>query len=207
MLRSQGCKGEKYERGLWFGERSYFQGQPRLAAGHSPLAWIAPGTAWRSEGRIRPRAGRRSVRELGKPRPAFRPASPTGTRLEPGSAPRPTGCCRGPGASLRPFPLPAPLSQQDAAAQRAESGLSRAPREDSGSQPCWVAHLSYLHPRRPTSSPCPRPRSCSPRFRRSPPPSHRDGSSPSYPLGNGLAFSSRAVASHTGRPAQPPPFQ
>lgn len=149
----------------------------------------------------RPGAGQAQARVLP------RPAPPSGTRLEPGIAPRPSGCCRGPGASPRPFPLPAPLSQQDAAARRAESGLSRAGREDSGSQPRWVAHLSYLHPRRPTSSPCPRPRSCSPHFRRSPPPSHRDGSSPSYLLGNGLAFSSRAVASHCRRPAQPPPLQ
>lgn len=135
-----------------------------------------------------------------------RPAAETGH--EPDSAQRPVRVQPRARSQSPPLPsVPAPLSQQDAAAWRAESGLSRAGRGDSGSQPCWVAHLSYLHPRRPTNSQCPRPRSCSPHFRRSPPPSHRDGWSPSYPLGNGPAFSSRAVASHSRRPARPPPLQ
>lgn len=148
----------------------------------------------------RPGAGRARTRTL--PRPTG--GDPPGAS----SAPPPVRVLPRAGSQSPPLPsLPAPLSQQDAAARRAESGLSRAGREHSGSQPRWVAHLSYLHPRRPTSSPCPRPPSCSPRFRRSPPPSHRDGSSPSYPLGNGLAFSSRAAASHSRRPARPPPLQ
>lgn len=180
----------------------------QTSCAHSRLWSTAAGTARRSPGRVRPRAGPLSVRELGEPRPVPGPAPPAGTRLEPGSAPRRVRVLLRAGSQSPPLPsLPAPHSQQDAAARRAESGLSCARREDSGSRPQGVAHLSYLHPPRPTSFPCPRPLSCSPRFRRSPPPSHRDGSSPSYPLENGLAFSSRAVVSHSRRPAQPLPLQ
>ena len=123
-----------------------------------------------------------------------RPASSSGATegREPVSAP-----------SLSPRPARPAGRSCPACGERPAASLARG----LGVPARWVAYLSYLHPRRPTSSRCPRPRSCSPRFRRSPPPSHRDGSSPSYPLGNGLAFSSRAVASHSRRPARPPPLQ
>ena len=185
-----------------------FAGSPRQDAAHSSLR-IAPGTTRRSQGRGGPRAGPRSVRELGESRPAPCPAPPR----QPGparsrAAPSEQSGCHGElGASLRPFPLSPPRSpsrtQLPACGERPVASLARG----LGVPARWVAYLSYLHPRRPTSSRCPRPRSCSPRFRRSPPPSHRDGSSPSYPLGNGLAFSSRAVASHSRRPARPLPLQ
>lgn len=106
-----------------------------------------------------------------------------------------------------PSPSPRPALAAGRAARREHRGLSRAGRGDPASLPGWVAHLSCPHPRRPTSSRCPRLRSCSPRSPRSPPPSHRDDSSPSYPLGNGPAFSNRAVASHSLLPARPLPLR
>lgn len=106
-----------------------------------------------------------------------------------------------------PSPSPRPALAAGRAARREHRGLSRAGRWDPASLPSRVAHLSCPHPRRPTSSRCPRLRSCSPRSPRSPPPSHRDDSSPSYRLGNGPAFSSRAVASHSLLPARPLPLR
>lgn len=184
-----------------------FAGSPRQDAAHSSLR-IAPGTtqrfprAGRTASRTAQRTGAGRVQARALPRPANRdppgagqrPANSPGAResWEPVSAPS---------LSLLPV-LPAGRSCP-ACGERPVASLARG----LGVPARWVAYLSYLHPRRPTSSRCPRPRSCSPRFQRSPPPSHRDGSSPSYPLGNGLAFSSRAVASHSRRPARPPPLQ
>lgn len=169
--------------------------------GHRPEVPRAGSTPGRTA--QRPGAGQAQAR--------VRSAPPTRTRREPSSErPAAVRAQPRPGSQsppLLPPPPPAPLSPRDAAAGGAGGGLSRARRWHSRSQPRWTAHLSYRHPRRRTSSPCPRPRSCSPRSRRSPPPSHRDGSSPSYPLGSGLAFSSRAVAFHRRRPARPPPLQ
>lgn len=148
----------------------------------------------------RPGAGQAQARA--RPRPASR--DPPGARQRPTTSP---GAAEGrepvsaPSLSPRPA-LPAGRSCP-ACGERPVVSPARGLRVPAQR----VAHLSYLHPRRPTSFPCPRLPSCSPRFQRSPPPSHRDGLSPSYPLGNGLAFSSRAVASHSRRPAQPPPLQ
>lgn len=189
-------------------EEKLFPECPRQAAGHSPLPWIARGTTPRFQGGSDGQqdcaaAWARQAQARIQPRPA----PPTGTRQEPDCAPRRSGCCRGPGASLRPFPLSPPRSPSRTQLPGARRAACSQPGTRTRFQTHKVAHLSCPHPRTPTSSPCPRPPSCSPRFRRSPPPSHHDGSSPSYPHGNALAFSSRAVASHSRRPARPLPLQ
>ena len=131
------------------------------------LEW---GTTQRSQGRGGSRTEPSSVRELDESRPA--PCSAPPRQLGPArswAAPREQfGCHGGPGASLRPFPLSPPRSpsrtQLPACGERPFASLARG----LGVPARWVSYLSYLHPQRPTSSRCLRPRSCSPRFRRSP---------------------------------------
>lgn len=133
-----------------------------------------------------------------------RPAHPE-PELEP-AATRSSGCQRP--SQSPPLPhLPAPRSQQDAPPGVSTAACRARGARDPASPPSWVAHLSCPHPPRPTSSRCPHLRNCSPRSPRSPPPSHRDDSSPSYPLENEPAFSSRAVASHSLLPARPLPLR
>lgn len=181
----------------------------QTSCGHSRLWSTAAGTHCPEVPRAGPTASRTAQRP-GAGRAQASARSRPASRDPPGGRQRPT---TSPGAAEGREPVSAPSLSPRPALPAGRScpacGERPAvrPREVSGSRSQWVAHLSYLHPPRPTSFPCPRPLSCSPRFRRSPPPSHRDGSSPSYPLENGLAFSSRAVVSHSRRPAQPLPLQ
>jgi hypothetical protein len=122
--RGEGCKGKDEQRPVVLG-KEHFVGPPDKPWGIPHLDLQPRGTARRSPARIPGGAGAGQAQTRRAP-PG--PPGPAESRAAPASHPGKTEASSQ-SPPLRPFP--APLSQQDPAARRAESGLSRARRGDS----------------------------------------------------------------------------